>query len=427
MAHELTHLDTVAARREKMTARVPRFIWTVCVVATWLASHYGAALAQPSFTQGTEVVVAIEALRVRSAPGLDADQVGRQVRGARGVVVNPSPHWADGYWWWEVAYADGVVGWSADSDAELRYLEAISAGSAAALSEEALRRRLEDGRLTFMCNDSTGGRSGTGEVAYRTRPCPPDARVSFNKHLEPDLWELHDPSIWLLGTTTVALGRLYFVHASLAELRGTGGFGLFSLYLERPDGELILAYSTQHQGVDYDPAEPARVSFRTRVYLPGDPNSSPSFMIHDVYEATDTALVQVGRHTVLTSESELARQVNESPLLQTHGIRAIQDLINEVNSIALDPTLSQLDRERHYQHLQDSWDAELLATAVRLVPVFDSRQGRWRSFDAWARDEASSTGVDAPFAHDPVGSTVRMIFDPSAENISRQLGLELPW
>ena len=51
---------------------------------------------------------------------------------------------------------------------------------------------------------------------------------------------------------------------------------------ERPDGESIFAYSTQRQGIDHDLAGPARVSFWRRVYLPGDLNSSPSFMIHDV-------------------------------------------------------------------------------------------------------------------------------------------------
>jgi len=106
-----------------LVARLPLVVVSVLLLA-WL----GLVGAQQPFTAGTEVVVEVEVLRVRAGPGLSTTVVGRQERGARGVVADASPHWADGYWWWDVAYADGVRGWSADGDAALTYLAPLPSG-----------------------------------------------------------------------------------------------------------------------------------------------------------------------------------------------------------------------------------------------------------------------------------------------------------
>lgn len=81
------------------------------------------AFGQQPFRQHTEVVVVVEALRVRETPALSAAQVGSQRRGDRGVVVDGSPYWADGYWWWKIAFRDGTIGWSADGERAFAYLE----------------------------------------------------------------------------------------------------------------------------------------------------------------------------------------------------------------------------------------------------------------------------------------------------------------
>jgi len=121
-----TSADTVVRRSRPALVGVPRRVRYAFVLILGVAALAGTVLAQQPFTGGTEVVVAIEALRVREAAGLEAAQVGSQRRGDRGEVVDGSPHWADGYWWWKIAFRDGVVGWSADGDSELVYLEAAS-------------------------------------------------------------------------------------------------------------------------------------------------------------------------------------------------------------------------------------------------------------------------------------------------------------
>jgi len=78
--------------------------------------------AQQQFTLHTPIVVTADALRVREAPGLSPRIIATLLQGSKGVIADASPYWADGYWWWHIAYRDGIRGWSADGDADLIYL-----------------------------------------------------------------------------------------------------------------------------------------------------------------------------------------------------------------------------------------------------------------------------------------------------------------
>lgn len=96
-----------------------------CCLATGamlLVMAVSVGYAQKDFSLGTPVIVVATSLQVRVEPSLDAGRLGVQDQGARGIVANPSPHWADGFWWWEVRYDDGVRGWSAEADATHDFL-----------------------------------------------------------------------------------------------------------------------------------------------------------------------------------------------------------------------------------------------------------------------------------------------------------------
>lgn len=82
----------------------------------------GLGAAQNQFTVHTAVRVTTNAVKVRAAPGLAGDVLGIQEHGALGEVVDASPHYADGYWWWRIDYRDGPDGWSADGDAAEPYV-----------------------------------------------------------------------------------------------------------------------------------------------------------------------------------------------------------------------------------------------------------------------------------------------------------------
>lgn len=80
------------------------------------------SLAQHQFTLGTWVEVTVDAVRVREMPGLSADVLGNQPLGSRGVIVDATPHYADGYWWWRVSFQTGLGGWVAQGTDDLSFI-----------------------------------------------------------------------------------------------------------------------------------------------------------------------------------------------------------------------------------------------------------------------------------------------------------------
>jgi hypothetical protein len=69
-----------------------------------------------------ELCVNVAVLRVRDAPGLQANVVGRAELGTLGRLVSVEHRDVDGFRWWHVRFADELQGWVADGDAELDYL-----------------------------------------------------------------------------------------------------------------------------------------------------------------------------------------------------------------------------------------------------------------------------------------------------------------
>ena len=128
MRNPTTTNDTQPRSPEVRATPPRRALWALTRTEFWLAillvatSLSASALAQQQFTLDTPLVVTAVGLRVREAPGLAARILATVPRGSKGVVVDASPHWADGYWWWDIEYRSGVRGWSADGDAELIYL-----------------------------------------------------------------------------------------------------------------------------------------------------------------------------------------------------------------------------------------------------------------------------------------------------------------
>lgn len=70
----------------------------------------------------TTVSVNIDVLRVRDAPGLSGNVVGRAERGLSGDLLDPRHRDVDGFRWWHVRFANSLRGWVADGDNDLDYL-----------------------------------------------------------------------------------------------------------------------------------------------------------------------------------------------------------------------------------------------------------------------------------------------------------------
>jgi hypothetical protein len=74
---------------------------------------------------------------------------------------------------------------------------------------------------------------------------------------------------------------------------------------------------------------------------------------------------------------------------------------------------------------QSSVSARVLASVMRVIPVVDAGTHEVMTFDTWARRYAGSTGGsrDALLVRDPVGTTVKTLFDPSLENVAAAMGI----
>jgi len=79
-----------------------------------LISMFGAqiALAQSTanFTRGDSIVV-VTTVNVRSGP--NGSLIGKEKAGSQGILVG-GPKLGGGYTWWEVKYANGMDGWTAE-------------------------------------------------------------------------------------------------------------------------------------------------------------------------------------------------------------------------------------------------------------------------------------------------------------------------
>lgn len=518
------------------------------------------ASAQQQFTFDTRVEVSVETLHVRRNPGVDSQIIGTQGQGNRGRIIDASPYWSDGYWWWNIEYRDGTTGWSADGASDVAYLvrypgsenlvpslvtrfsssvgawfskfwghlenvwgahlapfvvtamlilltalvtfeiivrrvrqagdspirirtaqataggmvitilglsifsfgpiEGDSQFSASALDEEQasaptlsspqgqsssptwiparneeyFRSKLERG-LTIDCESRSFHASRFQGVTFPDAPCPEHERRFFVRSQDPLGWDLDQPSIDLLGSTLTESGRIYFVDYIENLLHGTGGFGILLIYLERPDGEPILVANIQHQGMVYKPEMVDQVTLSIPIHVGNDPNCCPTFMQEQTFQVDAQGVHLEWRETVLSSESALEAYTRSKfdaiditrPQTEPARTNDVETVMNEINAIALDSSLSPREQDERFTQLQSRWDAELVATAVRLLPVYDERQQSWRSFDSWAREEAARSSDDAPFGRDPVGSTVNMFFNPSIGNISGQLGIDVDW
>lgn len=81
---------------------------------TVLAFICSAAFAQLPLTTDSEIFTTVNVLNVRDNPGTaSAAIVDSVVFGDRGTVINATPHWADGFWWWQVRFHNGPTGWVA--------------------------------------------------------------------------------------------------------------------------------------------------------------------------------------------------------------------------------------------------------------------------------------------------------------------------
>ncbi len=98
----------------------------------------------------------------------------------------------------------------------------------------------------------------------------------------------------------------------------------------------------------------------------------------------------------------------------------------EASQIMADTRLSDSEKRDRMRVLQRNYGEETVAWVMRFVPVYDADDKRFYSFDTYMRDLSSSYGSPssgAPIEKDPVGASLKIFFDPSADTITEMLGL----
>lgn len=392
--------------------------------------------AQQPFTLGTEVTVVAAALNVREAPGTSAVRIGQQQYGARGVVLDASPYWSEGFWWWMVGYRDGTRGWSAEGDASMAFLSKTSGGLPLERSEAEWQAMFFSGDVMVNCSSPLMDWSGETLHVGGLQRCREPVWSSSIPGFEEDAGRYRREEHTVLGIQLKAsLEMPHGVVSLLAILdRRIGGnnhYEALLVYLQSAaDGYDGLIARVNGQWFTVRPrSSHVEVAVATYVPLPGDSYLAPSIEIESTFELTQQSIALTGRSMRINEHGTLARSLEraESQRGRTLTTADINRVANDVSSAALN-SATRSDFEQDLRRLENTYGIDLLTTAVRVLPIYDSRAGTWQSFDSWARSEARRSGADAPFTRDPIGSTVSILLNPSAGNISRQLGLgDPPW
>ncbi len=415
---------------------------TLGALAVLFASLLGYAVAQKPFQQGAPVVVVTPlGLNLRAAPGLGGERIAVLPYGTLGYVTEGTPLWADGFWWWRARFDYGrVEGWVAEGTASEVLLDdwsrrdVVEAFSPFGNTERWANIDFVAGLalgLTMSCRDAGyhfSAESFMGAPFPVTSCANPYSYHQFDMHYE---WENERPFIGLVGAVDISGGIAYLVHYSPQMIRGSGNYQILNVYVQPTGGTQRLAYGILSQGGEFH-EETAEVSFLVRLHLPGDSNNRPSFHIHQRFAIRDHGLVLVERETVLNEDGGLAQRLRDE--MRREGVAPVRtdtpvvnEIMREVSRVALNQELSQEQRSAQLHVLQDRWDAQLLAVAVRVMPVYDPGSGSWRSVDSVAREMVGGVGHESPFTRDPVGATVRMFFDPSPSNVANLLSVPMPF
>ena len=98
------------------------------------------------------------------------------------------------------------------------------------------------------------------------------------------------------------------------------------------------------------------------------------------------------------------------------------EIAKEIESIQKNSSYSEYEKKEKIKIIQRNVGEELFASALRLVPVIIPEKKEIKSFDKYAKDMVKDSPGSSPFEKDPVGATVKMLFDPSS--IEEMLNLE---
>ena len=103
----------------------------------------------------------------------------------------------------------------------------------------------------------------------------------------------------------------------------------------------------------------------------------------------------------------------------------LMETYQRARTIYTDPSETEESRQRKIRVLQRNVGAEAVTLVLRYVPVLDLKNGSVQTFDSHMREMAKEYDSErgSPLDRDPVGATMKILFDPSPENIREMTGI----
>ena len=103
----------------------------------------------------------------------------------------------------------------------------------------------------------------------------------------------------------------------------------------------------------------------------------------------------------------------------------LRETYQRARAIYTDPYETEESRQRKIRVLQRSRGEEAVTLVLRYVPVIDLEDGTVQTFDSHMREMADTYDSQrgAPMDQDPVGAAMKILFDPSPENIIEMTGM----
>lgn len=106
----------------------------------------------------------------------------------------------------------------------------------------------------------------------------------------------------------------------------------------------------------------------------------------------------------------------------------VAEATNTLRSIAANPSYSQSEKEEQFRVVQRNLGEEVVAQAIRLLPIWEPEQGMFKPAAAWVDEFAAQSGLagSSPIERDPIGAGVKLFFDPSPDTIRDMMGIPSP-
>ena len=128
---------------------------------------------------------------------------------------------------------------------------------------------------------------------------------------------------------------------------------------------------------------------------------------------------------IASAAAQLADNDADQPPAFISNDPELKDTYQRARAIYNDPTETEESRERKIRALQRNSGEEAVTLVLRYVPVIDLEYGTFQTFDSHMREMADSYDPESgsPMDRDPVGAAMKILFDPSPENITEMMGI----